>query len=60
LACFSFRLLFFNKSYRHIDFVKIARIPLLIGRQNLVNGSKNHTGSMAVNIEKTLIFLKVF
>ena len=61
----SFCLLLFNKSYRHIDFVKIARIPLLTSRQHLVDGSKNHTGNsdngsfLATTFNKRFIFLFV-
>ena len=57
--------MFFNKSFRHIDFIKVARIPLLASRQHLVDGSKNHTGNsdngsfLATTFNKRFIFLFV-
>ena len=37
--------LLFNKSFRHIDFVKIRWIPCFTSRQHLVDSSENHTGN---------------
>ncbi len=41
----SLSLLFFLEGFRHINFVKIGRIPHLACRQHLIGGRKEHPGN---------------